>query len=252
MRGGWLTAVVLAAVALAALWAPPRSRGLAASEASNSQESKDTSATQLPPPGETPDRRTRPPASAVAAAVVAGPMEPSVEAADDSVFLGRERVLQQIEAQDVAGLLAVDVSDGYAAAEAIAGLGAVGSQLDVARRAPVRQRLTDLLRAEARRDGPGAGGNASIAVEALEMLGDSESASALARALSDDAQPIYRRTMIVKALERMGFTSGKTQVANYKSYLDGLGPIGDEFESELWKESVDACDSALISFEKQR
>jgi hypothetical protein len=84
------------------------------------------------------------------------------------------------------------------------------------------------------------------------MLGDSESGSALARALSDDAQPIYRRTMIVKSLERMGFASAKSEIANYKIYLNALGPPGDAFEMELWKESTDACDSALTSFEKHR
>ncbi len=242
MRGGWLAAVVLAALALAALWAPSRPRAVAASEARKTPKSTEVSARRLP-------------ASVVpsgAATVVAAPTEPSGEAADDTVFWGRERALQMIDAQDVAGLLAVDVSDGYAAAEAIAGLGAVGSQMDVAQRGPVRQRLTELLRTESRRDGPGASGNASIAAEALEMLGDSESGSALARALSDDAQPIYRRTMIVKSLERMGFASAKSEIANYKIYLNALGPPGDAFEMELWKESTDACDSALTSFERHR
>jgi hypothetical protein len=206
-----------------------------------------------PPPAVTAETRKdlKPLPSASAAA--------TVDAGDDdeNPFAGQES-LKQALAQEGLGalpkLLAVDVAkDGYAAAVAIEGLGALAAEATPGDRAKIRGRLTEILRSEEKRSGGadsrGAAGNASMAIDALLAVGDGDAAKALAKELADPAIPIHHGTTIVLGLTKLNAAEALPEIRDFAKRV-GNERADDDFEKQVLAEATEACDKAIATFAK--
>jgi len=183
----------------------------------------------------------------------------TVDAGDDdeNPFADQE-ALKQALAQEGLGalpkLLAVDVAkDGYAAAVAIEGLGALAAEATPGDRAKIRGRLTEILRSEEKRSGGadnrGAAGNASMAIDALLAVGDGDAAKALAKELADPAIPIHHGTTIVLGLTKLNAAEALPEIRDFAKRV-GNERADDDFEKQVLAEATEACDKAIAAFAK--
>jgi hypothetical protein len=188
--------------------------------------------------------------SAAAAAVDAGDDE-------ESPFAGQEALKEALAQEGIGALpklLAVDVAkDGYAAAVAIEGLGALAPEATLGDRAKIRGRLSEILRSEEKRSGGadsrGAAGNAAMAIDALLAVGDGDAAKALAKELADPAIPIHHGTTIVLGLTKLNAAEALPEIRDFAKRVANER-ADDDFEKQVVAEATEACDKAIATFAK--
>jgi len=195
------------------------------------------------------DLRPLPSASAAAT--------PPTDGGDDeeSPFAAQEALKQALAQEGIGALpklLAVDVAkDGYAAAVAIEGLGALAAEATPGDRAKIRGRLTEILRSEEKRsggaDGRGAAGNAAMAIDALLAVGDGDAAKALAKELADPAIPVHHGTTIVLGLTKLNAAETLPEIRDFAKRVAGER-ADDDFEKQVLAEASEACEKAIATF----
>lgn len=182
-----------------------------------------------------------------------------LDAGDDeeSPFVAQEALKQALAQEGIGALpklLAVDVAkDGYAAAVAIEGLGALAAEATPGDRAKIRGRLSEILRSEEKRSGGadsrGAAGNAAMAIDALLAVGDGDAAKALAKELADPAIPIHHGTTIVLGLTKLNAAEALPEIRDFAKRV-GNERADDDFEKQVLAEATEACDKAIATFAK--
>jgi HEAT repeat protein len=189
------------------------------------------------------------PAQAGGAAVAADAPSSFAEAmASSDRFVRREAIEGAVERKDVSALPLIEkvdlTVDGYVAAAAVDAVGKLAALLPEGERAGSVRTLSKWLAQESRRDGPGAMGNASIAVDALADTKSQEAIGPLVAALDSAKLPLHMETKIVMALDRLGAKSAAGSVTKFADRVSAMNPT-DDFERALAAEALATAKDVL-------